>query len=408
VVWTSPDTKTSIVINTGSDGMPESAVVGDDVILYSDFTDDMVDLTIVHADGSTEGFHAKRNTDILNKLSELANPALSLISYSLPFAAQPVQVDVLELIKTIAKVAAVASCIVAIGGAIAGGPLAALALPCIGPLLAALILAGKELGLDVSVLEEMSNSWTAFKCPFALLNPIDFFACFSTAATAIQKIIEFANQKVEVANPHPGGLQQGTFSFDITATSPPPVAVSSLRGTVNRRSNCRYGPGAPYQYKYGVNNGTPMEVIGRDADGNWLKVQGVGGHNPCWIKAEQIDAGGDVMVLPDAYPQNNGLPISPYFPQIAVTSSSSGGHVTVEWPQHAIRADLNTEEGIEYIVEVWTCVDGKPNFTPIGIGVDQVTMAEFDIDSSCGFASHADLIGEDKEGFSPPTLIAVP
>ena len=201
------------------------------------------------------------------------------------------------------------------------------------------------------------------------------------------------------------GMPAPASTATLTSTSPP-VAVSSLRGTVLELSNCRYGPGAPYLYKYGVGAGTRMEIIGRDADGNWLQVRGIGGKNACWIKASQIQADGDVAMLPDAYPVTMGLPISPFFDQITITgNSSSAGTVSVEWLEHIIRSDLSTEQGIEYIVEVWTCVDGKPNFTPIGTND---TSASFDIDSSCGFASHADLIGEDKEGFSIPTPITLP
>ena len=197
-----------------------------------------------------------------------------------------------------------------------------------------------------------------------------------------------------------------------TPTSTPvptntPAPVSSLRGTVTQISNCRYGPDWPYLYKYGVGVGTKMEVIGRDADGNWLQVQGIGGQNACWIKSVQIQVDGDVMTLPDTYPNTTGLPISPFFPEISVSVSYSGGMVNVSWPDHEIRSDLSTEQGIEYIVEIWTCVDGKPTFYALGFPPGE-TNASFEIDNSCGIISHANLIGEDKEGFSPPTIIALP
>jgi hypothetical protein len=149
-----------------------------------------------------------------------------------------------------------------------------------------------------------------------------------------------------------------------------------------------------------------MEVIGRDMDGDWLYVQGIGGNNACWIKAVQIQVDGDVMSLSDAYPLTKNLPISPFFPQITITSvSNSGGTVNVNWMEHIVREDLNTEQGIEYIVEIWTCVGGKPTFYALGTND---TSASFEIDNSCGITSHADVIGEDKEGFSPPAIIALP
>jgi len=197
-----------------------------------------------------------------------------------------------------------------------------------------------------------------------------------------------------------------------TPTSTPtptntPQPITSLRGTVAQLSNCRYGPDWPYIYKYGVGVGTKMEVIGRDTDGNWLQVQGIGGHNACWIKGVQIQVDGDVMALPDTYPNTTGLPISPFFPEISISVSYSGGMVNVSWPDHEIRSDLGTEQGIEYIVEIWTCVDGKPTFYALGFPPGE-TNASFEIDNSCGMISHADVIGEDKEGFSPPANIVLP
>lgn len=182
--------------------------------------------------------------------------------------------------------------------------------------------------------------------------------------------------------------------------------VSSLRGTVLQRANCRYGPDAPYLYKYGLREGTKMEIIGRDADGNWLHIQAIGGNNPCWINGKLVQVDGDIMNLPDEYSTNMGLPISDDFEQITITSiSPDASGVTVEWLPHTIRSDLIEEGAVEYIVEVWTCVDGKPAF--YAIGTDD-TFATIQIDNSCGIISHADVIGQDQHGFSPPAVIALP
>ena len=158
------------------------------------------------------------------------------------------------------------------------------------------------------------------------------------------------------------------FYWTVPSTPTPastntPMPASSLRGTVTEVSNCRYGPDWTYIYKYGLRAGTQMEAIGHDLDGDWLKIQAVGGNNPCWIKAAQMQVNGDVMTLPDAYPYTQGLPISPFFPQIILQSvSGGGGTVNVSWQGHDIRSDLQTGQRIEYIVEIWTCVSGKPTF----------------------------------------------
>ena len=58
VVWNSADGK-SIVIHSNSNGLPTLAIVGTDIILYSNYTNDTVDLTIIHADGTRMTIPAK-------------------------------------------------------------------------------------------------------------------------------------------------------------------------------------------------------------------------------------------------------------------------------------------------------------------------------------------------------------
>jgi len=100
------------------------------------------------------------------------------------------------------------------------------------------------------------------------------------------------------------------------------------------------------------------------------------------------------------------LPISPFFERVAIVSVSGGtsGTVNVEWNPHKIRADINSGEGIEYVIEVWTCVNGKPAFYAVGFPIG-ATSGSYQVDDSCGVPTHVDIIGEDKEGFSLPTNI---
>ena len=213
-------------------------------------------------------------------------------------------------------------------------------------------------------------------------------------------------------SPTPTATSTATPTITPTSTATL-VPAATLRGIVLEHSSCRYGPGVAYIYKYGLNVDTRMEAIGRDADGDWLFVQGIGGSNPCWLKASLMKVDGDVMHLPDAYPIPSHLPISPYFPPIVITRISSdekdAGKITIEWQDHEISKSrgLSTQQGVEYIIEVWTCVDGKPAFFALGFG-ENVTIGHFQIDNSCGLLSHADMIGEDKEGFSYPSKINLP
>jgi hypothetical protein len=423
-VWISPD-GSSVVIYSDKNGKPTGIVVGEQVILFSNYTADTVDLTVIKADGTAITAQSKLDKDILQKITAFdPSPSPnSLVSFSRSSLWQD-ELDQWFWMKTGLYMFDVAVCTT---GALTIGtnPAAAgifsvlvpattllLAKACTSALLGTLTRVGTILNIDVGSLQNISDAMSLISCVNAK-TLLDLKACVKLLIPIAKEQEEAANTFI-ASNPNYSGLQQGTFDFDRLNTNTPtptptatPQPVSSLRGSVIQLSNCRYGPDWPYLYKYGVRVGTRMEVIGRDVDGNWLLVQGVGAHNSCWIKAVQIQVDGDVMSLPDAYPFTQNLPISPFFPEITISVSYSGGMVNVSWPDHEIRSDLGTEQGIEYIVEIWTCVDGKPTFFAQGYPPGE-TNASFQIDNSCGMISHADVIGEDKEGFSLPAQIVLP
>jgi hypothetical protein len=185
-----------------------------------------------------------------------------------------------------------------------------------------------------------------------------------------------------------------------------PDAVPSLDGTVTQQSSCRYGPSQYHLYKTGFRPQAPVKIIGRDADGDWVQIELAAGNTPCWMNAGLIQVEGDVIALPDTYPPDRRLPISDAFPQIGLISASPGGDgITASWVHHQIREDLAQTDTVEYVIEVWTCKDGKPAFFAVGTND---TFASFPIDNSCGVASYAHLIGQDEHGFSFPTRIPLP
>ena len=129
------------------------------------------------------------------------------------------------------------------------------------------------------------------------------------------------------------------------------------------QANCRYGPGYPYLYKYGVYAGYVMEVIGRNELGTWLLIRAIGGSNPCWLKATLMEVRGDVMSVAPAYIP---LPPSPYYaPPTGVTAVRNGDEVTISWDPLYLRAG-DDSEWFPYLVEAWACQEGRLVFTPIG------------------------------------------
>jgi hypothetical protein len=185
-------------------------------------------------------------------------------------------------------------------------------------------------------------------------------------------------------------------------------SVSSLQGTALQLSNCRYGPGAFYLYKIGLRAGAPIEVIGRTIDGGWAYVQYVGSHNPCWINSKLIQVTGDIMALPDYYPDKAPLPMATKYGPVSITGiTGGGGAVSVTWSP-IVLPDAAMPGGageMQYVVEVWTCSNGKPGFYTLG--TNDTTIA-FDVDNSCGQASHADIVAQNKLGVSGITQITLP
>jgi hypothetical protein len=194
---------------------------------------------------------------------------------------------------------------------------------------------------------------------------------------------------------------------DTPAATATPEATSTpsgpLKGKVLERSNCRYGPGASYLYKLGFKADTPIVIVGRTADGGWAQTQ-----SDCWINSALIEISGDIMAAPDTYRDSSSLPLgATQYGAAAITGvSGGGGTVSVDWasidlPDYAMVSDIETE----YVVEVWTCKDGNPAFYSIGTNE---TSATFDIDSSCGQASRADLVVQNKAGVSGVSQIPLP
>jgi hypothetical protein len=103
------------------------------------------------------------------------------------------------------------------------------------------------------------------------------------------------------------------------------------------------------------------------------------------------------MTLPVVTPEKI-LPVSTFYGPPAVTSVSViGGQATVSWAPVDVRSDLMPGEGVPlYLVEIWTCKDGKPTFSVIG---RNDTSASFPVDSSFG-PSRAVLRLQFKEGVS--------
>jgi len=206
------------------------------------------------------------------------------------------------------------------------------------------------------------------------------------------------------ASPSPTRLPTATPVPTQTPTlTPTPIPTYTvLRGQVLVRSNCRYGPGAVYLYKYGLVPGSNLDVIGRTDQGSWILVQAIGGNNPCWVKASLMEVKGDVMNVQPTYIP---LPPSPYYrPPSGVSAVRDGDEVTISWNPISLRAG-DDQASPSYVVEAWVCVAGKLVFTPFGSYVPVVSVQD---QPGCSEPSHARLFAAEKHGYTRPVEVPWP
>jgi hypothetical protein len=196
----------------------------------------------------------------------------------------------------------------------------------------------------------------------------------------------------------PTQTQTPTESF----TPPPSPTYAVLRGEVLELSNCRYGPGAMYLYKYALIPGSNLEVFGRIDSGDWILVRAIAGTNPCWVKASLMDLKGDVLSVESV---SLPLPQSPYYGQLTgVSAARDGDRVTLSWNGIQLRAGDETASPI-HLVEAWVCRDGEMVFIPLGTDADFVVIED---QTGCPEQSHARVYGVEKHGYTNPVEISWP
>jgi len=197
VVWSS-SSGNSIVIYADSVGMPKSAVVGEDIILYSNYTSTTVDLTIVHPDGTRDVFRAKYDTDLLNKITAIFSPTYSSVAFSVSNPHITQQGVDWDKIKTALYILGAGVCVYGIVQS-AGQLTVALAQACAGPILETVVRVGKITNLNVGGLEDLSDNLGAVGC----LNFNSALDCASFWASQMEKQKEPADARVTNIPPEP-------------------------------------------------------------------------------------------------------------------------------------------------------------------------------------------------------------
>ena len=204
-----------------------------------------------------------------------------------------------------------------------------------------------------------------------------------------------------------------TLTSSPTATetiTPSPTAIPTytvLRGEVLERANCRYGPGAPYLYKYGLVAGSNLEIIGRLDDASWVQIQAIGGDNPCWVKTSLMDVKDDVFSVEPIYPDKAPLPVSPYYePLTLLEITRNGDEVTIRWYGQSLTAgDEEYEYAPLYLAEIWVCKNGEITFSAYGLREETLVITD---ESGCGEKSRGRIYFSEKHGYAGPTEFEFP
>lgn len=188
----------------------------------------------------------------------------------------------------------------------------------------------------------------------------------------------------------------------LTPTSSLTPTYAILRGKVLQQANCRYGPGAPYLYKYGLYPDTVLEIIGRTDAGTWVVVRAIDGTNPCWVKADLLEIRGEVMSVTPMYLE---LPRSPYYGAMTnVSAKREGDEVIVSWGGIQLRPGDDSEQ-TPYVIEAWVCRNGELEFTPVGSYGFSTTIRD---EAGCEQPSHGRIAAAEKHGYTAWVEIAWP
>lgn len=207
----------------------------------------------------------------------------------------------------------------------------------------------------------------------------------------------------------PGITPLSTFTppLNSTISNSPAASSESLEVTITKHSDCLYGPGSVYLYKYSVFTDNPMEAIGRNWDGSWLYIQSIAGWNPCWIQADLVElSSGNVNELPIVYSK---LPYSNQYNSPDASAHRDGNEVTISW-----KADwMSLDDYRGYLIEAWLCQAGEHVFDPISyvpplasnVGFLSITILD---ESGCNLPSSARIYSAQKQGYSVGSYIPWP
>ena len=217
------------------------------------------------------------------------------------------------------------------------------------------------------------------------------FATVNAAGTQTAMAMP-TNTPTETPAPTPTFLPQPTAFL-------PTVILSA---SVTTPANVRFGPATEYAGPGGLRTGKAVEVIGRNAAGDWLLIREVGGQKSSWIYAPNLTVQGDIASLPVAPVV---LPITPNYQAPAnIKAGRAGDQVQVSWDAVTIQPkDIYLES--TYFIEAWVCSAGQIVYNVYATKELFIVIPD---QAGCAEASRGNLYTTTREGYSQPATIPWP
>jgi hypothetical protein len=105
-------------------------------------------------------------------------------------------------------------------------------------------------------------------------------------------------------------IQTTVAAPSATPTYTPTPLPESQKTTVIVASLCWLGPGPAYEVSSAIGVGQVVDLLGRDASGNWWIIRGPIYHDPCWVMKNtlRIDPSINVAALPIISPPPTPTP----------------------------------------------------------------------------------------------------
>ena len=230
--------------------------------------------------------------------------------------------------------------------------------------------------------------------PTADMNLVMTLAFATVNASGTQTAFAMpTNTPTETPSPTPTFLPQPT-AF---------VPTVILSATVTTGSNIRFGPGTVYAGPGGVRAGKVVEVVGRNAAGDWLLIREVGGQKSSWVYAPNLTVQGDIASLAVAPVV---LPITPNYQAPANVKSGrvAGDQVQVSWDAVTVQPKDTYLEST-YFIEAWVCSGGQIVYN---VYATKDTFIVIPDQAGCAEASRGNLYTTTREGYSQPAVIPWP